>query len=185
MSRYFVLVFLTCEWQDSEQGSARCFWDSSSIYQDISLYSVEEFKTLAPAESRTDEVLANEHQLMLTRLNFELTERQRFAGFHMFCRTQCLTFPCRLDLRKKELTQQKEMLLRESKLKAATMDNVKSQLDMLMKASAHNFSRRTCPPLSAQLDRWGDSEESRRTRSHTTCEREYGVTHIRLMPPVF
>ena len=88
MSPCLVLVFLTCEWQDSEQpeGYAWCFWDHSSIYQDISLYSVEEFKILAPAEARTDEVLANEHQLMLNRLNFELTERQRFAGFHMFCR---------------------------------------------------------------------------------------------------
>lgn len=38
-----------------------------------------------------------------------------------------------LDLRKKELTQQKEELLKESKSKLSTMDSVKSQIDMLMK----------------------------------------------------
>jgi THO complex subunit 5 len=99
---------------EREIGKCRQF---ASIYQDIPLYSIEEFKVLAPAEARTEDALANEHQLMLNRLNFELTERQR------------------LDLRKKELTQQKEMLLKESKLKASTMDNVKSQLDMLMKTA--------------------------------------------------
>ena len=45
------------------------------------LYSVEEFKQLAPEELRTPEVLANEHQLMLNRLSFELTERQRYVQF--------------------------------------------------------------------------------------------------------
>jgi THO complex subunit 5 len=32
---------------------------------------------LAPEDMRTEEVLADEHKLMLARLNFELTERQR------------------------------------------------------------------------------------------------------------
>ena len=32
---------------------------------------------LAPQEARTDDVLQNEHQLMLNRLSFELVERQR------------------------------------------------------------------------------------------------------------
>jgi hypothetical protein len=41
----------------------------------------------------------------------------------------------RLDLKKKELIQQKEELLKESKTKVTTMDNVKSQIDMLMKVS--------------------------------------------------
>ena len=49
-----------------------------SIYQDISLYPLEEFLSLAPQEARTDDVLQNEHQLMLNRLSFELVERQRY-----------------------------------------------------------------------------------------------------------
>lgn len=49
----------------------------SSVYQDIPLYSIEEFKRLAPEPARTDEVLEDEHQLMLNRLSFELAERQR------------------------------------------------------------------------------------------------------------
>lgn len=49
----------------------------SSIYQDVPLYSLSEFKTLAPPEARSDDVLQNVHQLMLNRLSFELVERQR------------------------------------------------------------------------------------------------------------
>jgi Fms-interacting protein/Thoc5 len=48
-----------------------------SIYQDIPLYNLDEFLSLAPPEARTDDVLHNEHQLMLNRLSFELVERQR------------------------------------------------------------------------------------------------------------
>lgn len=53
----------------------------SSIYQDVPLYGLDEFKRLAPEEARTDNVLSDEHQLMLNRLSFELAERQRFAPF--------------------------------------------------------------------------------------------------------
>jgi THO complex subunit 5 len=49
----------------------------SSIYQDIPLYSEEDFMDKAPEDLRTEEVLTNEHSLMLNRLNFELAERQR------------------------------------------------------------------------------------------------------------
>ena len=49
----------------------------SSIYQDVPLYSVDEFKCLAPQEARTEHVLSDDHQLMLNRLSFELAERQR------------------------------------------------------------------------------------------------------------
>lgn len=49
----------------------------SSIHQDVSLYPLEQFKDLAPEESRTEEILNDEHQLVLSRLNFELAERQR------------------------------------------------------------------------------------------------------------
>ncbi|KAF9485340.1 hypothetical protein BDN70DRAFT_871364 [Pholiota conissans] len=89
----------------------------ASIYQDIPLYNLDEFKRLAPEEARTEEVLSDEHQLMLNRLSFELAERQR------------------LDLRKKELLQQKEDLLKESKSKQTIMDNVKGHIDILMKTA--------------------------------------------------
>ncbi|KAJ7638828.1 Fms-interacting protein-domain-containing protein [Roridomyces roridus] len=89
----------------------------ASVYQDIPLYSFEEFKLLAPPEACTDDVLADEHQLLLNRLSFEFVERQR------------------LDMRKKELIQQKEELLKESKAKLATMDSVKVQIDTLVKVA--------------------------------------------------
>lgn len=46
---------------------------SSSIYQDVPLYDLVQFKELAPPEAVVDD----EHQLMLNRLSFELAERQR------------------------------------------------------------------------------------------------------------
>ncbi|KAJ7179123.1 Fms-interacting protein-domain-containing protein [Mycena filopes] len=90
----------------------------ASVYQDIPLYTLDEFKLLAPPEARTEDVLSDEHQLLLNRLSFEFVERQR------------------LDKRKKELMQQKEELLKESKAKVNTMDNVKSQIDTLVKLAA-------------------------------------------------
>lgn len=54
--------------------------ESSSVYQDIPLYSLQDFEQMAPEEARTSAVLADEHQLMLNRLSFELAERQRFAS---------------------------------------------------------------------------------------------------------
>ncbi|KAG6817420.1 hypothetical protein H0H87_009065 [Tephrocybe sp. NHM501043] len=90
---------------------------TSSIYQDVPLYSLEEFTRLAPEAARTEDVLSDEHQLMLNRLSFELAERQR------------------LDLKKKELAQRKEELLKESKTKASTMDSVKTQIDQLIKSA--------------------------------------------------
>ncbi|CCM02496.1 uncharacterized protein FIBRA_04598 [Fibroporia radiculosa] len=89
----------------------------ASVYQDIPLYSVEEFTQLAPEEARTPDVLADEHQLMLNRLSFELAERQR------------------LEQRHKELMKEKEDLLKESKTKFTTMDNVKAQIDSLIKTA--------------------------------------------------
>ncbi|KAH7929463.1 hypothetical protein BV22DRAFT_1056916 [Leucogyrophana mollusca] len=105
----------------------------ASIYQDVPLYSLAEFKELAPPEARTDDALQNPHQLMLNRLSFELAERQR------------------LDLRRKELTAQKEDLLKQSKLKLATVESVKSQIDALMKAAAEIQKKvdELVPPLPA------------------------------------
>ncbi|KAG6378536.1 Fms-interacting protein-domain-containing protein [Boletus reticuloceps] len=90
----------------------------ASIYQDVPLHTLAEFQELAPPEARTRDVLENPHQLMLNCLSFELVERQR------------------LDLRRKELAVQKEELLKQSKIKLATVDNVKLQIDTLMKAAA-------------------------------------------------
>ncbi|PPQ77735.1 hypothetical protein CVT25_011170 [Psilocybe cyanescens] len=103
---------------------------------DISLYSVEEYKLLAPEESRTKEILDDEHQLMLNRLNFELAERQR------------------LDLKKRELIQQKEDLLKESKAKSSTMDNVKTQIELLMKTASEIQKKvdELIQPISSQTN---------------------------------
>ncbi|KAJ7180105.1 Fms-interacting protein-domain-containing protein [Mycena crocata] len=90
----------------------------ASVYQDIPLYTLDEFKLLAPPEARTEDVLSDEHQLLLNRLSFEFVERQR------------------LDKMKKELLQQKEELLKESKAKLNTMDSVKSQIETLVKVAA-------------------------------------------------
>jgi THO complex subunit 5 len=51
---------------------------TSSVYQDIQMYSVEQFIELSPTEAHSEDALSDEHQLMLNRLGFELVERQRF-----------------------------------------------------------------------------------------------------------
>ena len=48
-----------------------------SMHQDVPLYSVDLFTILAPNESKTKEILNDPHQLIISRLNFELSERQR------------------------------------------------------------------------------------------------------------
>lgn len=63
--------------------------DHRSIYQDIPLYSEEEFLEKAPESLHTEEALSNEHLLMLNRLNFELAERQRYSFcVALFCRSE-------------------------------------------------------------------------------------------------
>lgn len=47
------------------------------MHQDVPLYSMELFTILAPDESKTEEILNDPHQLIISRLNFELSERQR------------------------------------------------------------------------------------------------------------
>lgn len=47
------------------------------MYQDIPLYTLDGFLERAPEEMRTEDILDNEHSLMLNRLSFELAERQR------------------------------------------------------------------------------------------------------------
>jgi len=48
-----------------------------SMHQDVPLYSMELFTILAPDELKTEEILNDPHQLIIGRLNFELSERQR------------------------------------------------------------------------------------------------------------
>ncbi|KAI0036836.1 Fms-interacting protein-domain-containing protein [Vararia minispora EC-137] len=88
----------------------------ASVYQDIPMHPVEDFLNLAPEEARTEDVLANEHQLMLNRLGFELAERQR------------------LELRAKELAQEKEDLTKQSKAQSAVVDRMQAQIEAVMKA---------------------------------------------------
>ncbi|KAJ3741117.1 Fms-interacting protein-domain-containing protein [Lentinula detonsa] len=90
----------------------------ASVYQDIPLYTLEEFQGLAPEEARTSEVLEDDHQLMLNRLSFELAERQR------------------LDLKRRELLQAKEELLKQSKANTNTLDGVKGHIDALVKTAS-------------------------------------------------
>ncbi|KAI0284943.1 THO complex, subunit 5 [Russula aff. rugulosa BPL654] len=90
----------------------------ASVYQDIQMYSVEQFVELSPSEAHSEDVLSDEHQLMLNRLGFELVERQR------------------LDRRVKELAQEKEELLKSSKSQAATTESVKMQIETLLKTAS-------------------------------------------------
>ncbi|KAI1786513.1 Fms-interacting protein-domain-containing protein [Ganoderma leucocontextum] len=89
----------------------------ASVYQDIPVHALEDFMQIAPEEARTEHVLTDEHQLMLNRLSFELSERQR------------------LELKRKELIKEKEALLKESKTQLATVENVKTHIDNLMKTA--------------------------------------------------
>ncbi|KIO12970.1 hypothetical protein M404DRAFT_6937 [Pisolithus tinctorius Marx 270] len=120
----------------------------ASIYQDVPLHSLEEFQQMAPPEARTEDVLDNPHQLMLNRLSFELAERQRLASPF---RCQCII---KLDLKRKELVLLKEELLKQSKVKSATVDSVKSQIDALMKTATEIQKRvdELVPPLPLSAD---------------------------------
>jgi len=89
----------------------------NSIYQDVPLHSEEEYLELAPEEARTPDILADQHQLMLHRLNFELSER------------------IRLDKEKKQLAAEKERLLAENKKAEAELDALGNELDMFAKGA--------------------------------------------------
>ncbi|KAG8924213.1 hypothetical protein FRC01_011802 [Tulasnella sp. 417] len=49
------------------------------IYQDIPIHDLEEFESSAPEELQTPDILADEHQLMLSRLRFELLQAKKEA----------------------------------------------------------------------------------------------------------
>jgi len=69
---------------------------------------------------------------MLNRLSFELVERQRHVR-HNSTKPPHLIIQNRLDQNRKDLTAQKEELLKQSKLKLATVESVKIQIESLMK----------------------------------------------------
>lgn len=105
----------------------------SSIYQDIPLYTSEEFLALAPEEARTEEILGDDHKAMISRLHFELTERQRCALclFRRYVRID--QWQHRLEAKRKVLVSEKDALLKQSKSRQTTMDSVKGQIDALVK----------------------------------------------------
>ncbi|KAG8898492.1 hypothetical protein FRC00_002759 [Tulasnella sp. 408] len=49
------------------------------IYQDIPIHDLEEFQASASEELQTPDILADEHQLMLSRLRFELLQAKKDA----------------------------------------------------------------------------------------------------------
>ena len=104
-----------------------------SIHKDIPLYSVELFTILAPDESKTEEILDDPYRLIISRLNFELSERQRCTFFSPFSRSTLSLGFTRLDKRRKQLQQQKDDLIKETKAKVAAIDNVRQQLDIFLK----------------------------------------------------
>lgn len=136
----------------------------SSVYQDIQMYSIEQFIELSPSEAHSEDVLSDEHQLMLNRLGFELVERQRFNEF--LSATVGLTHAhfARLDRKVKELAQEKEEVIKTSKSQAATTESVKMQIEALLKVSLRLtfLSQKplicNCPPRPRQ-------KSARRSRS--------------------
>ncbi|WFC98867.1 hypothetical protein MYAM1_001600 [Malassezia yamatoensis] len=48
-----------------------------TVYETVDVRPLEEFQSQAPESMRTEEVLADEHQTLIHRLQFELEERRR------------------------------------------------------------------------------------------------------------
>ena len=110
------------------------------------MYPLDQFIELAPSEAHSEDVLSNEHQLMLNRLGFELVERQRFREFSLAAVADSyahvhLRASARLDRRAKELAQEKEELLKTSKSQAATTESVKVQIETLLKVVLTSLAR--------------------------------------------
>lgn len=97
---------------ESEIDKCRQF---ESIYEDVPVHDLNEFKLRAPEEATAPDVLQDEHQLMLNRLSFELAERQR------------------LDERKKALTTRRDSLLKDVKDQQSELDSVAQQFDAVAK----------------------------------------------------
>jgi THO complex subunit 5 len=98
---------------------------------------------------------------MLNRLSFELVERQRHVQLHdLPCGSPSLIIDNRLDQKRKELTAQKEDLLKHSKLKLATVESVKTQIESLMKVRTILCRFRSCTHVERFAGRRRHTEES-------------------------
>lgn len=89
--------------------------------------------SLAPPEARADEVLKNEHQLMLNRLSFELVERQRYRTSLLFSLLSKKEPLYSLDETKKRLIAERDNLLKESREQQAKLDVINSQIERVSK----------------------------------------------------
>ncbi|KAG8936244.1 hypothetical protein FRC03_004979 [Tulasnella sp. 419] len=87
----------------------------ASAYQDIPIHPLDEFRELAPDTYQTPEILADEHQLMLNRLEFELSERKR------------------LEEERKTLMAARDKVLKESKEYQNQIDALAERFDALTK----------------------------------------------------
>jgi len=131
------------------------------------MYPLEQFIELSPPEAHSEEVLSNEHQLMLNRLGFELVERQRSREFSSAAVADShahahLCTSARLDRKAKELAQEKEDLLKATKSQAATTESVKVQIETLLKVDLTSLSHSNPFLIMAvHLDRVRNRQEGR------------------------
>ncbi|KAM0788125.1 hypothetical protein ACM66B_001290 [Microbotryomycetes sp. NB124-2] len=92
-----------------------------SEFQHLPLLPLLELEALAaqptPPDGLTVPLPQDSHELMLTRLNFELAERQRF------------------DAEKKELGQSKAKLVKENDIKKANLEALERQVDNFVQAA--------------------------------------------------
>ncbi|GJJ77933.1 THO complex subunit 5 [Entomortierella parvispora] len=98
---------------------ARCR-DMETIYQEVPLVSLEEFRQTAPKELTTVEAMDDQeemHQLMLNRLQFELEERKR------------------IDAEKRRLITVKANLTKVNKARTSTLNKIEQQLENYIKLS--------------------------------------------------
>ncbi|QRW16028.1 THO complex subunit 5 [Rhizoctonia solani] len=96
----------------------------NSIYQEVPLHTLDEFMSISPEEARTEEILKDEHQLLLRRLNLELSERARHTEEANDCR--------------------KRAVLSENKKAESGLDALVGDLDNLSKACTTNLTQVYC-----------------------------------------
>lgn len=106
------------------QDEIRTCRDFRSVYQDIPLTSLQDFKARAPAEDTTDDVCNDPHRLQLARLRFELTERKR------------------LEAERADVQAQRASLLRENNAKKQRLEGLESDLKVLLDRSVPATRRR-------------------------------------------
>ncbi|KAG8863737.1 hypothetical protein FRB96_007574 [Tulasnella sp. 330] len=101
------------------------------IYQDVPLHSLEEFQALAPDNLQGPEIAADEHQLMLNRLAFELSERER------------------LEAKRRALAEERDSILTETKNFQAEVDKLSDpfeEIEKLTRELQQKIHRLVPPP---------------------------------------